>query len=443
MTTCIYNATMINEGELEQASVLIAGNRIRKILPGNSEIQADVTIDATDKYLMPGIIDSHVHFRQPGMEHKADIASESRAAAAGGITSYMEMPNTNPATTTMEQLIEKQKIAAKDSLINYAFYLGATPGNIRDIELLDPAQVAGVKVFMGASTGNLLIKNKNLLERIFKASPVLIVTHCEDDDIILANLKMFTDKYGDEIPVKYHPVIRSAEACYASSSQAVELAEKHNANLHVLHLSTKKELELFEPAPVDNKKITAEACVHHLWFSDADYAKQGTHIKWNPAIKTQEDRNALYGGLITKRLDIISTDHAPHLLQEKLNPYTKAPSGGPMVQHSLLTMLELSTQGIISLTDIVEKMAHNPATRYQVEKRGFIREGYYADLVLVNPMKSHKVTKDNLRYKCKWSPFEEQTFRHSINKTMVNGEIVYDGEEIIENHVAMPLIFKR
>ncbi|MFW5805114.1 MAG: dihydroorotase [Bacteroidales bacterium] len=443
MKTCIKNATIINEGELKQASVLISDERIQSIVPGDSSLPADVTIDATDQYLMPGIIDSHVHFRQPGMEHKADIKTESRAAAAGGITSFMEMPNTNPATTTMERLREKQAIASQDSLINFAFYLGATADNLREIETLDPKQVAGVKVFMGSSTGNLLVNQRDVLENIFQASPIIIVAHCEEDSIINANLDMFKEKYGDDIPVKYHPVIRSEEACYTSSSLAVELAVKHNANLHVLHLTTKKEMDLFKAGSIETKKITGEACVHHLWFSDADYNQYGTRIKWNPAIKTRADRNALRGGLITKKLDIISTDHAPHLLKEKTAPYVNAASGGPMVQHSLQVILELGKQGMISLPEIAEKMAHNPALRFKIKDRGFIRKGYYADLVLINPRKPHTVSRENILYKCGWSPFEDQTFSHSISKTLVNGKLVFDGNQVVEEQVAMPLYFDR
>ncbi|MFW5767885.1 MAG: amidohydrolase family protein, partial [Bacteroidota bacterium] len=340
-------------------------------------------------------------------------------------------------------LKEKQAIAEKDSLVNYAFYLGATPDNIKEIETLDPKAVAGLKVFMGSSTGNLLVNQREDLERIFQASPVLIATHCEDDTIINTNLEIYREKYGDDIPIKYHPAIRSAEACYASTSLAVELATKHNADLHVLHLSTANELELFKSGPLDKKKITAEACVHPLWFSDADYAKMGTRIKWNPAIKSEADRIALHGGLISKKLDIIATDHAPHLMKEKNQPYAKAPSGGPLVQHSLLAMLELGTKGLIGFPEIVEKMAHNPAKRFKIKERGFIREGYHADLVLVDPMKSTEVNKENLLYKCGWSPFEGETFRHRIDKTMVNGKIVYDGETIVEKNAAMPLIFDR
>lgn len=443
MTILFKNATLINEGNLTQASVFVSEGKIHSIITGDQLPPADKVIDATDKFLMPGIIDDQVHFRQPGMEHKADIRSESRAAAAGGITSFMEMPNTNPATTSMERLKEKQNIAAKDSLVNYAFYLGATPDNTKDIETLDSRAAAGVKVFMGSSTGNLLVSKREDLERIFQASPVLIATHCEDDTIINTNMKIYKEKYGEDIPIKYHPAIRSAEACYASTSLAVELATKHNADLHVLHLSTMQELELFQAGHVDDKKITAEACIHHLWFSDADYAKMGTRIKWNPAIKSEADRTALRGGLISKKLDIIATDHAPHLMKEKIQPYTKAPSGGPLVQHSLLAMLELGTKGLIGFPEIVEKMAHNPAKRFKIKERGFIREGYYADLVLVDPMKSTEVSKDNLLYKCGWSPFEGEIFRHRIDKTMVNGKIVYDGETIVEKDAAMPLIFDR
>ncbi len=443
MTYLFKNATLVNEGNLTQASVFVSEGKIHSIITGDQLPPADKVIDATDKFLMPGIIDDQVHFRQPGMEHKADIRSESRAAAAGGITSFMEMPNTKPATTSMERLKEKQAIAEKDSLVNYAFYLGATPDNIKEIETLDPKAVAGLKVFMGSSTGNLLVNQREDLERIFQASPVLIATHCEDDTIINTNLEIYREKYGDDIPIKYHPAIRSAEACYASTSLAVELATKHNADLHVLHLSTANELELFKSGPLDKKKITAEACVHHLWFSDADYAKMGTRIKWNPAIKSEADRIALHGGLISKKLDIIATDHAPHLMKEKNQPYAKAPSGGPLVQHSLLAMLELGTKGLIGFPEIVEKMAHNPAKRFKIKERGFIREGYHADLVLVDPMKSTEVNKENLLYKCGWSPFEGETFRHRIDKTMVNGKIVYDGETIVEKNAAMPLIFDR
>ncbi len=443
MTYLFKNATLVNEGNLTQASVFVSEGKIQSIITGDKLPPADEVIDATDQFLMPGIIDDQVHFRQPGMEHKADIRSESRAAAAGGITSFMEMPNTNPATTSMERLKEKQAIAEKDSLVNYAFYLGATPDNLKEIEALDPKVVAGLKVFMGSSTGNLLVNQREALERIFQASPVLIATHCEDDSIINTNLSIYKDKYGDDIPLKYHPAIRSAEACYASTSLAVELASKHNADLHVLHLSTADELELFSSGPVDQKKITAEACVHHLWFSDADYAKKGTRIKWNPAIKSEADRNALRGGLLAKKLDIVATDHAPHLMKEKNQPYAKAPSGGPLVQHSLLAMLELGTKGIIGLPEIVEKMAHNPAIRFKIDKRGFIREGYYADLVLVDPMNHTQVEKDTLLYKCGWSPFEGETFRHRIAKTMVNGKIVWDDENIIETDAAMPLFFDR
>jgi dihydroorotase len=443
MTYLFKNATIINEGNLTQASVFVSDGKIQSIITGDKLPPADEVIDATDQFLMPGIIDDQVHFRQPGMEHKADIRSESRAAAAGGITSFMEMPNTNPATTNMERLKEKQDIAATDSLVNYAFYLGATPENVKDIETLDSRAVAGVKVFMGSSTGNLLVNKREDMERIFKASPVLIATHCEDDGIINTNLDIYKEKYGDDIPMKYHPAIRSAEACYASTSLAIELATKHNADLHVLHLSTQQELELFDSGPVDKKSITAEACVHHLWFSDADYAKMGTRIKWNPAIKSETDRNALRGGLINKKLDIIATDHAPHLMKEKNQPYTSAPSGGPLVQHSLLAMLELSTKGMIGLPEIVEKMAHNPAKRFKIKERGFIREGYYADLVLVDTMNFTRVHKDNLLYKCGWSPFEGETFRHRIAKTMVNGNIVYDGDAVVEADAAMPLTFDR
>jgi len=444
MKILIKNATIINEGKRFEASLLIKNERIISLIIDDNYPEADRIIDAKGKYLIPGIIDDQVHFRQPGMEKKADIYSESRAAAGGGVTSYMEMPNTNPPTTDMQRFQEKLQIAATDSLVNYGFYFGATENNIKIIESLPANQVAGLKIFMGSSTGNLLVNKPEILERIFKASPILIATHSEDDSIIQANLQQYLKKYGDDIPVKYHPAIRSAEACYRSSAMAVELAAKTNANLHVLHLSTEKEMDLFSNAPIQDKKITAEVCAHHLWFSEQDYEEKGTQIKWNPAIKSQNDRDALRKALKSGKLDIVATDHAPHLLSEKQNPYTFAPSGAPLVQHSLQILLELASQGVISQESVIEKMCHNPAIRFQVKDRGFIRENYFADLVLIDPSANYTVKKNNLLYKCGWSPLEGQQFQHEIVMTMVNGNIVWENNTLIEHaSAAKALVFER
>jgi dihydroorotase len=444
MKILIKNATIINEGKRFEASLLIKDERIVSLIVDDNYPNADKIIDASGKYLIPGVIDDQVHFRQPGMEQKADIYSESRAAAAGGVTSYMEMPNTNPPTTDMQRFEEKLEIAAKDSLVNYGFYIGATEDNLSVIEKLPADKVAGVKIFMGSSTGNLLVNKPEILERIFKASPILIATHCEDDSIIQANLQNYLSQYGDDIPVKYHPAIRSAEACYRSSAMAVELATKTNANLHVLHLSTAKEMELFSNAPIQDKRITAEICAHHLWFSEQDYEQKGTLIKWNPAIKSLNDRNALRKALKSGKLDIVATDHAPHLLSEKQNHYTSAPSGAPLVQHSLQIMMELAAQGILSEEMVVEKMCHNPAIRYQVKDRGFIREKYFADLVLIDPIANYTVEKNNLLYKCGWSPLEGQSFQHAVTMTMVNGKIVWENNKLIDSiSAANALIFER
>jgi len=444
MKTLIKNATIINEGKRFEASLLIKNERIVSLIIDDKYPKADKIIDAKGKYLIPGVIDDQVHFRQPGMEQKADIFSESRAAAAGGVTSYMEMPNTNPPTTDMQRFEEKLDIAAKDSLVNYGFYVGATEENLSDIEKLPANKVAGVKIFMGSSTGNLLVNKPEILERIFKASPILITTHCEDDSIIQANLQNYLKQYGDDIPVKYHPAIRSAEACYRSSALAVELAAKTNANLHVLHLSTAKEMDLFSNSAIHDKKITAEVCAHHLWFSERDYDEKGALIKWNPAIKSQTDRDALRNALKSGKLDIVATDHAPHLLSEKHNPYTTAPSGAPLVQHSLQIMMELASQEILSEEMVVEKMCHNPAIRYQVKDRGFIRENYFADLVLIDPKANYSVEKNNLLYKCGWSPLEGQSFQHAVTMTMINGQIVWENNTLVANpEAAKPLVFER
>ncbi|HBQ55694.1 MAG TPA: dihydroorotase, partial [Porphyromonadaceae bacterium] len=388
-------------------------------------------------------LDDQVHFRDPGLTHKGDIYSESRAAVAGGVTSFMEMPNTNPQTVTIDALHEKFDLAAQKSIANYSFYLGATNDNIKELKKVDKKNVCGVKVFMGASTGNMLVDNAKTLQRIFAEVDSLIATHCENEEIIRENVDNYKKRFGEDIPVQYHPLIRSEEACFRSSAQAAELADKYGSRLHVLHLSTAREMSLFSKSSVKDKKITAEVCVHHLWFTDEDYARLGTRIKWNPAIKTRADRDALRSALISGKLDIVATDHAPHLLSEKEGGCLKASSGGPLVQHSLQAMLELSLQGLWSKEFVVEKMCHAPAELFQVRGRGYIREGYFADLVLVNPDKPYTVGKNNILYKCGWSPFEGETFRHSIEKTFVNGNLVFDKGNVVESAPGEALTFNR
>lgn len=442
--TLIKDATIVNEGQSSIGSVLINDGKIAHIYKGATEIEADHIIDAKGLHLLPGIIDDQVHFRDPGLTHKGDIHSESRAAAAGGVTSFMEMPNTNPQTTSFEALEEKFQKASENSLVNYSFYFGATNDNTHLISKIDPKKVCGVKVFMGSSTGNMLVDKEESLKRIFSESPVLVATHCEDEGIIQANTSKFKEEFGQDMPFRYHPKLRSEEACYKSSSFAVELAKKYNARLHILHLSTAKELELFDNSiPLKEKKITAEVCVHHLWFNDTDYDEHGARIKWNPAVKTKNDQDGLLKGLLEDKIDVIATDHAPHTLKEKSNTYFKAPSGGPLVQHSLLAMLDLMQQGKISIEEVVRKMCHAPADLFQVEKRGYLKEGYWADLVLVDLNKKHQVTKDNILYKCAWSPFEGHQFQSSIEKTFVNGEIVFDDGALIETRAARALTFMR
>lgn len=441
----LKNAIIINEGQQFKGNLLVSEKLIDKIsmeeIPCPPGTQ---TIDAEGMWLIPGAIDDQVHFREPGFIHKGDIFSESRAAAAGGVTSFMEMPNTLPQTVSIQELEKKYELGAQRSLVNYSFYFGATNNNISEIKRVNPQEVCGVKVFMGSSTGNMLVDNLKSLEAIFSESPVLIATHCEDETIIRNNLESFRQKYGDEVPVSAHPLIRSAEACYKSSYLAVSLAEKYNARLHILHISTARELDLFRrDIPASEKKITAEVCIHHLWFNDSFYAKKGSLIKWNPAIKSENDRTALFEGVLNGTLDIIATDHAPHSLEEKQRSYFHAPSGGPMVQHSLSCMLEFAKQNLISIEKVVDKMCHKPAEIFKIENRGFIREGYFADLVLINPAKVWKVEKSNLLYKCGWSPIEEQVFTTSVYKTFVNGEMVYDNGGILEKGVAMRLRFER
>lgn len=441
----IFNARIVNENEVFTGSILINGKTITRI--SREPIDSDpeyLQIDAGGNFLLPGVIDDQVHFREPGFTHKGDIASESLAAIAGGITSFMEMPNTSPQTISIAELNKKFERAAETSFANYSFYLGATNNNIEEIRKADPRNVCGVKIFMGASTGNMLVDQIDSLHQIFKESPVLIATHCEDENIIRANLEKCKKEYGDNIPINLHPVIRSAEACYKSTSLAIELAQKHNSRLHVLHLSTARELELFNNTlPLIEKKITAEICVHHLWFNDTDYEKKGALIKWNPAIKSESDRNALFEGLLSDKLDVVATDHAPHTLEEKAAGYLKTPSGGPMVQHSLMVMMEFVHKGLITIEKVVEKMCHAPAILFQVEKRGFIREGYYADLVIVNPDAVMEITKENIHYKCNWSPLENEIMHTDISHTFINGDLAYCKGVFNDRRFAMPLRFER
>ncbi|MFC2080963.1 dihydroorotase [Bacteroidota bacterium] len=432
----IKNARIVNEGQVINGSLLLHEGKIHSILSTKDPLPGEIRniIDARGRILLPGIIDDQVHFREPGLTHKGDIYSESRAAVAGGITSYMEMPNTMPQTTTLDELERKYELAGEKSIANFGFYLGATNDNIEEIRNLKPGQSPGVKIFMGASTGNMLVDDDDALEAIFADSPVLIATHCEDETIIRAQKEIYLKKYGNDVPISCHPEIRNEEACYSSSSKAVELALKHKARLHVLHISTKKELELFSNTiPLEQKQITAEVCVHHLWFDDRDYANQGSLIKWNPAVKTSADRDGLRAGLLDNHLDIIATDHAPHTLEEKNNHYFKSPSGGPLVQHSLISMMELHKQGMIDLPTLVEKMCHSPAKIFDVKERGFIREGYFADLVILEDAE-WTVNKDNILYKCGWSPFEGQSFSSRIACTFVNGQVVYEWDDSMNTH---------
>ena len=443
----IKGAIIVNEGIEKPGSVLIEGyhivNVFEKSVPAEV-LETSEIIDADGKYLLPGIIDDQVHFREPGLTQKGDIYTEAKAAIAGGVTSFMEMPNTIPQTTTQELLEEKYKIASEHSLANYSFYIGATNDNLSELLQTDSKTVCGIKLFMGSSTGNMLVDNPRTLEHIFKQSPMLIAVHCEDEYTVKANLAKYQAKYGDNIPVACHPDIRSEEACYLSSKLAVDLAKKHNTRLHILHLSTAKEMGLFtNQISLKEKRITGEVCVHHLWFDDADYEKFGTRIKWNPAIKTKKDKEALLESLLNGTIDVVATDHAPHTISEKNNHYTKAPSGGPLVQHSLNVMLELKKQGKISLGKIVEKMCHAPADLFGVHNRGYIREGYFADLVLLDLNQKWTVTRDNILYKCKWSPFEGYTFTGKVTHTIVNGHLVYENGTFNETKKGKRLTFDR
>lgn len=440
----IKGALVVNEGETQSLDVRIENGKITSLRPELNLQEDETLIDASGKYLLPGLIDDQVHFREPGLTHKACIRTESRAAVAGGITSFIEMPNTNPQTTTIEALEDKFSTAKKDSLANYSFMFGGTNDNFEEVARLDKTKVAGLKLFLGSSTGNMLVDDEAVLRKIFSSTDLVISVHCEDEPTIKANLARHIAQYGEDIPIEKHPIIRSHEACYLSSSKAIALAKETGARLHVFHLSTAKETELFDNSiPLAEKKITAEVCVHHLWFTAEDYAEKGTHIKWNPAVKNTEDRSALWKALNDDRIDVLATDHAPHTLAEKSNPYTSAPSGGPLVQHALLALLTAVRQGKISLEKLVQKACHNPAILFQVENRGYIKEGFQADLVLVDLEKKTTVTKDGLLYQCGWSPFEGTTFDASIEKTWVNGQLVYDQGEIIESAAGEQLTFSR
>ncbi len=439
----IRKATIINEGECYTGSLLIEGERISRIfrdeVPEQLLQQCRDVIDARGLCLIPGVIDDQVHFREPGLTHKGDIRSESRAAVAGGVTSYMEMPNTMPQTVTNDALRRKQEMAAGRSAANYSFYLGATNDNIRELRRVDPHTTCGVKVFMGSSTGNMLVDDRRSLQQIFAEVDLLIATHCESEELIRANRDRLQKELGDEMPVEMHPLIRNAEACYRSSAEAVELADRYGTRLHVLHLSTAREMSLFAEGSPEQKKITAEVCVHHLWFSDEDYARLGTRIKWNPAVKGVADREALREALRRGRLDVVATDHAPHLLSEKEGGAIRAASGGPLVQHSLPAMWEMADSGIFSRELLVERMCHAPARLFRIRERGFIREGYFADLVLLDPAAAEQVTSDNIHYKCGWSPFEGVTFGNRVRKTFVNGCLAYD-EGVVTERVAGELL---
>ncbi len=443
-TILLKSATIVNEGQQYVADILIKNGIIDKISSQINPIENSTVYDLEGKFVLPGCIDDQVHFREPGLIHKADIASESKAAVAGGITSYMEMPNTIPNALTQEILEDKYQIAARSSIANYSFFMGASNDNLEEVLKTNGKNVCGVKIFMGSSTGNMLVDREKSLEDLFeKVPPLIIATHCEDEGTIRANIEKYKAIYGENIPVELHPIIRSEEACFLSSSMAVRLAKKYNTRLHILHISTEKELTLFDNTlPLEKKLITAEACVHHLWFSDEDYKTKGNYIKWNPAVKKASDRDAIFQAVLDNRIDVIATDHAPHTIEEKEQSYFKAPSGGPLVQHALQAMLQKMDQGLITIEKIVEKMAHNPSILFQIEKRGFIKEGYFADLVVLDK-RPVTVTKSNILYKCGWSPFEGITFNYAIDKTFVNGNLVYADNKIVDGTFGARLTFNR
>ncbi|HKX87204.1 MAG TPA: dihydroorotase [Flavobacterium sp.] len=440
----IKNAKIVNEGKITEGEVLIENEFIKQIgtnlnVPENCKI-----VDAEGNYLIPGAIDDQVHFREPGLTHKGNIASESRAAVAGGITSFIEQPNTVPNAVTQEILEQKYQIASETSYANYSFMMGATNDNLEEVLKTNPKNVAGIKIFLGSSTGNMLVDREEVLTKIFSNTKMLIAVHCEDETTIKNNLAEYKEKYGDDIPMEFHHLIRSEEACYLSSSKAIELAKKTGARLHIFHLSTARETELFRnDIPLEEKQITAEVCIHHLWFTNEDYKTKGSLIKWNPAVKTQKDKDGLWEALLDDRIDVIATDHAPHTLEEKANPYTSAPSGGPLVQHAVVAMFEANKQGKISVEKIVEKMAHNPAKIFKIDRRGFIREGFYADLAIIDPNSLWTVSKENILYHCGWSPLEGTTFSSKITHTFVNGTLVYENQKVKEITQGKRLAFNR
>ena len=441
----IKNAKIVNEGQIFEGDVLVENELIVEIASQISPKSSNTTIiDAEGNYLMPGVIDDQVHFREPGLTHKGNIESESRAAIAGGITSFIEQPNTVPNAVTQELLEDKYQIAANSSYANYSFMMGGTNDNLEEVLKTNPENVAGIKLFLGSSTGNMLVDNPEVLEKIFSSTKMLIAVHCEDEATIKSNTEKYKEQYGEDIPMNCHHLIRSEEACYLSSSKAIELAKKTGARLHVFHLSTAKEMGLFtNKIPLEEKQITAEVCIHHLWFTDEDYDTKGTFIKWNPAVKTQKDKEALWKALLDDTIDVIATDHAPHTLEEKNNKYLNAPSGGPLVQHALVAMFEKHLKGMISIEKIVEKMCHNPAKIFKIRNRGFIREGYFADLTIVDTHAPWNVNKDNILYKCGWSPFEGTNFKSRVVHTLVNGKIVYSNGKITQGHYGQRLLFDR
>ena len=442
--TVIKNANVVNEDEVFVSDILVA-NGIIKLIEADIEVPNGAEVfDAKGLHLFPGLIDDQVHFREPGLTHKAEIYTEAKAAVAGGVTTYMEMPNTQPQAVSVEELEKKYTRAAEVSLANYSFFMGTTNDNIDEINKVDFKRVCGLKIFMGSSTGDMLVDRKETLERIFSSVKTLIATHCEDDVMIKKNQQRIIEEYGEDLPAYFHPIIRNDDACYSSSSMAVELAKKHNTRLHILHISSAKELALFEnKTPLKEKRITAEACIHHLWFSDEDYAKKGNFIKWNPSVKTAYDRDKVFEAVLDGRIDVIATDHAPHTIEEKSQSYLKAPSGGPLVQHSLVALLDFYHDKKITLEQIARKTSHNVADIFSIDKRGYIREGYYADFALVDLKKPQEVTKASLLYKCNWSPFEGHTFKSSVIATFVNGHKVYHNEHFHEEQKGMRVLFNR
>jgi len=440
----IKNARIVNEGNIFKSDILISGDVIVDIAENILVKDTDILINAENKLLIPGAIDDQVHFREPGLTHKATIKSESKAAVAGGITSFIEMPNTLPQTTTIKELDNKFDLAKKDSFANYSFMFGGTNTNIEEIKKLDNTRVAALKLFLGSSTGNMLVDNQKVLKEIFESTNLLIAVHSEDEKIINNNLNAFKLKYGNDIPFEYHPEIRSEEACLKSTKKIIALAKKTNARLHVFHLSTKSESLLFDNSvKLKDKKITSEVCVHHLWFSDKDYTKKQSLIKWNPAIKSVDDKNALWNALNNDRIDIIATDHAPHTIQEKSKKYLECPSGGPLVQHGLVSMIQHFLNNKISLQKIVTKMCHNPADLFQIDRRGYIRKGYYADIVLLDLNSPWKVEKKNILYKCKWSPFEGIVFDSKVTHTFINGKLVFENGKFDDSFRGREITFNR